>query len=60
MRDLRHYVLSIAAFGSTLEDPSEKEIAKMVKTIGLVDKTSGARLFGRNIYATDKPETHGN
>jgi DNA gyrase inhibitor GyrI len=32
---------------------------KMAKTSGLLEKTTEALMFGRNVYPTDKPEPHG-
>jgi DNA gyrase inhibitor GyrI len=47
------------AFSDTPEEDAEKEIMKMAKTSGLLEKTTEARMFGRNVYPTDKPEPHG-
>ena len=51
----------VAAHVYSLNQPPEEEALKAVlqyaKNNGLTEKTS--RLFGRNIYLTDKPEPHG-
>lgn len=41
------------------EEDAEKRIIEWAKSKGLMEKTMGARLFGRNTYPTDKPEPHG-
>ncbi|MCW4026010.1 MAG: GyrI-like domain-containing protein [Candidatus Bathyarchaeota archaeon] len=52
-----------AAYTHVLSDNPEKDAGKKImewaKPKGLLEKDSGARLFGRNTYPTDNPEPHG-
>jgi len=47
------------AFSDTPEEDAGKRIIEWAKSKGLIEKSIGARLFGRNTYPTDKPEPHG-
>jgi len=47
------------AFSDTPEEDARKRILEWAKSKGLMEKSIGARLFGRNAYPTDKPEPHG-
>ena len=47
------------AFSDTPEEDAGRRIIEWAKSKGLMEKSAGARLFGRNTYPTDKPEPHG-
>lgn len=47
------------AFSDTPEEDAGRRITEWAKSEGLMKKSVGARLFGRNTYPTDKPEPHG-
>jgi len=47
------------AFSDTPEVDAGKNIMEWAKSKGLIEKSIGARLFGRNTHPTDKPEPHG-
>jgi hypothetical protein len=51
--------LYTCAFSDTPEEDAPKESMKLTKASRLIERFSGTRLFGRNIYPTDKPEPHG-
>ena len=54
MRTAHTHVLS-----DTPEEDAGKKIMEWAEPKGLLEKGSGARLFGRNTYPTDNPEPHG-
>lgn len=41
------------------EEDAKKRIIEWIKSKGLMEIKTDARLFGRNTYPTDKPEPHG-
>lgn len=47
------------AFSETPEDDAWKKTETWAKEKGLLNKDSKTRIFGRNIYPTEKPEPHG-
>lgn len=46
-------------FSDTPEEDAGRKIIEWAKSKGLMEKSVGARLFGRNTYPTEKPEPHG-
>jgi hypothetical protein len=52
-------VLYTYGFDDTPEEDAGKKMIELAKFNGLMEKNCGARLFGRNVYPTDKPEPYG-